>query len=107
MKKIDRDALTRAMEMARRDPGRAWQLDSMLEDRSWEEVARFASYVVQGDLLRLYPWETPPESIDENGDDPRDAAGRKLLRRMLKAGLSRYEPDPLGALAAVKQKAAS
>jgi hypothetical protein len=37
---VDQDALQRCMEMARHEPGRAEQLDSMLRDgRPWSEVA--------------------------------------------------------------------
>ena len=99
MTKVDRDALKRAMILAGRDIERAEQLAAMLRDEPWHDVAAFAAYTVQGDALRLRPWENPPCAIDEDDDDPRDAMGRKLLRRMLAAGLSRFEPDPLAALA--------
>ena len=95
----DRDALKRAMILAGRDIERAEQLAAMLRDDGWTETAEFAAYMVQGDTLRLRPWENPPCGVDEGDDDPRDATGRKLLRRMLAAGLSRFEPDPLAALA--------
>ena len=98
MNKIDKDALTRAMTIARREAGRSAQLDSMLEDSPWREVAEFAAYCVQGRALRLKPWESPPSSCDEDGEGDRQREGRALLRRMLAAGLSRFEPDPLRAL---------
>jgi hypothetical protein len=97
---LDDDALQRCLEIARRDLGRAKQLDSMLEDQDWYEVARFAASCVQGHALRLKLWETPPcsESAVEDEPKPFDPAAQALLRKMLKAGLSRYEPDPIGAL---------
>ena len=50
----------------------------------------------------------PPCDADEDGDDGEiNADGVKLLRKMLAAGLTRYEPDPLAALAAVKRKGAA
>jgi hypothetical protein len=73
---------------------------------NWEEAARFASYCLQIDSLDLRPWEPPPM---EMGDDkPRDespVSGRvapwALRRRLIKAGLSVYEPDPIRALETV------
>jgi hypothetical protein len=94
MKKIDRDALARAMEMARKDRKLAAQLDEQLKDRPWHEVAKFASYCCQCDNLKLLPHQSPPCMVI--GDRDHDAAD--LLRRMLAAGLSEFEPDPLKAL---------
>ena len=45
--------------------------------------------------LRLKPWQNPPCFGDEDGDGPADV----LLQRMLAAGISRFHPDPLSALA--------
>jgi hypothetical protein len=46
------------------------------------------------------------EAIIARGDDHLDGdfAAAKLLRRMLKAGLSRYEPSPIAALERAKAK---
>ena len=95
MRKIDRAALVRAMEMARNDPERARQLDAKLKNEPWHEVARFAAYVCQCDNLKLLPHQTPPCAVIPNDRD-KDAVN--LLRRMLAAGLSEFEPDPLKAL---------
>jgi hypothetical protein len=95
MTPLDQDALQRAMTIARAmDRGRAEQLDAKLADEPWAEVAAFASHVCQIHALRLRPWERPPASIADNDDGP---AGI-LLRRLLAAGLSRFEPDPIAAL---------
>ena len=107
---IDRDALERCMKVAGRDPERAEHLTSKLKDEPWIEVAQFAAYSVQIDALALKPWQDPPANLDEDADEPdnaaraSNAAGRQLLRQMLAAGLSRYEPDPLAALAEAKRR---
>jgi hypothetical protein len=73
----------------------------------WEEVARFASYSCQMDTLNLKPWEAPPVNLgDRVADDVFDLRGfgqaRKLLDKMTAAGISKYHPDPLKALAEAK-----
>ena len=108
MTKHDRAALTLAMETCRAESeGRAWQLDEKLKDESWEEVASFAAFCSQGESLALQPWENPPCIVDEDDDGEVDAAAVKLLRQMLAAGISRYHPDPLGALEQAKRKGAA
>jgi hypothetical protein len=92
--KIDRDALARSMEIAMRNRKLAAQLDDQLKDRPWLEVAEFSAYCCQVENLKLLPHQSPPCGFI--GNDP-DAAA--LLRRLLAAGLSRYEPDPIAALA--------
>lgn len=95
MTRTDKEALERAMRIcAEESPGRAEQLRAKLQDETWLEVAQFASYCVQRRSLGLRPWEFAPCSADEGEAGP---AG-DLLRQMLAAGLSRYEPDPLRAL---------
>src|SRR4051812_46211474 len=99
MTKVDRDALKRAMAItAAESEGRAEQLTSMLKDDSWERVAMFAASCAQSRALRLKPWELPPMHADEGPLRPEDRAARKLLKKMLVAGISRYEPDPMAAL---------
>ena len=105
MTKHDRAALTLAMETCRAESeGRAWQLDEKLKDESWEETATFAAFSAQSRALALQPWESPPCIADGFHGD---AASRKLLRQMLAAGISRYHPDPLGALEEAKRKGAA
>jgi hypothetical protein len=98
----DRDALERAMEIARHDPGRAEQLRAMLEDEEWTEVAEFAAYHCQIHALSLKPWQEPPCHADEKDPHPRDRDAQRFLRKMLAAGISRYDPDPLAALERAK-----
>jgi hypothetical protein len=51
MRKIDRDALRRALKIAGRRPG--W-------GENWEEAAMGAVYHCQMEALRLRPWQPPP-----------------------------------------------
>lgn len=96
---LDRDALQRCMDIAMRDPDRAEQLKSKLDDgEDWADVADFAAYYVQSRNLHLKPWQEPPSCADEDDPNERDKQAQKLLHKMLKAGLSRFEPDPRGAL---------
>jgi hypothetical protein len=81
--------------IAREDPLRAGQIDHFLAERDWLDVASFCAYVCQMRSLHLRPWESPPSSADSDEDSPEG----ELLRRMLVHGLSRYEPDPIVALA--------
>jgi hypothetical protein len=111
LSEVDCAALWRAMRMARRDPMRRRQLDAMMETgRDKVEVAKFASYVCQADRLNLKPWETAPchisvaktwVELDASGPDHRHRRiieAQQLVRRLLEAGLSKYEPDPVLAL---------
>jgi hypothetical protein len=82
----------------------------MLASEPWEEVAQFASYCVQGRLLGLQPWQNPPmyarlSDLDRPYGDPRAAReSAELLKRLLDAGLSRFEPTPLQALAGAEKR---
>jgi hypothetical protein len=112
---LDLEALERSIEMARAEsPARAEQIDDFLADpeRTWWDTASFCSYVAQGNALNLPPWQSPPcwtdpdqvDAIIARGDDGvmGDYAAAILLKRMLQAGLSQYEPDPIAALERVK-----
>jgi hypothetical protein len=95
-------ALKLAIEQARaEDSSRAAQISAMMAERAFEEVGWFAAAVCQRRTLGLRPWENPPcEIFDSDGED---VAARRLLRRMLKANVSRFHPDPTAALAAGKR----
>jgi hypothetical protein len=106
---VDREALERAIALYRqRDSASRDQIDDLLRTRSWREVAELAAYGCQCDRLGLRPWQSPPTEVDVSyehmtGDDHRGLrAAAQLLRRLLDAGLSRYEPDPLHALDAAE-----
>jgi hypothetical protein len=97
--RLDREALKRALALARAESrGRAAQIADKLKDEPWEDVAEFASYCCQIDNLELKPWQDPP-MFAEIRPDPNALA---LLVKLLGAGLSRYEPDPVAALAQVR-----
>jgi hypothetical protein len=93
MTRKDRDALTRALAMAKTlDPAIANAVEAMLRTQSWQEAAECACFHAQVKSLKLRPWQAPPC----NSDDAVDAAGTR--RRLIALGLSIYEPDPLAAI---------
>jgi hypothetical protein len=107
----DRDALSRAIAAARaEDAGRRKQIDSMLADEPWESVAVFAASCAQSKSLGLMPWQLPPfrASLADLDQPPGDPSGRResaeLLQRLLRAGLSPFEPDPLRAIEQAEAK---
>jgi hypothetical protein len=109
---IDRDALERCLVAARaEDPGRAKQIDSMLRSQARERVAVFACSCAQSRSLNLPPWQTPPFRINlasalrEPFDDTRGLReGGEILKKMLALNISRFEPDPLKAIAEAEQR---
>jgi hypothetical protein len=101
---VDLEALTRAMEIASRDPRIAKHLEWREATYGWADAARFAAYSCQCDALKLKAWQEPAMYGDStDGVDDFPNAGRAgaadLLRRLLATGLSRFEPDPMKALA--------
>jgi hypothetical protein len=101
----DEDALARALVVTRGESAaRARQIDTMLGDESWQSVAVFAASCAQSRSLNLAPWQLPPfrANLADLDQPPGDASGRResaeLLRRLLDANLSPFEPDPLAAL---------
>jgi hypothetical protein len=75
----------------------------MLEDRPWHQVAEFAAYSCQVDALGLKPWQPPPCHVDPDHPEPGDETAAALLQRMLQNGVSRWDPDPMAALAAKEE----
>ena len=106
----DRAALTLAIEIVRNESaGRRAQIDDKLRSEPWFEVAAFCAYGAQSAALNLKPWECrPPSTVKpDDTDDPgleHRSIGKSaaLLRRMLAAGVSKYEPDPINALSRVE-----
>lgn len=102
---VDHEALTRALALVRADadPLRREQIEGMLKGdkelglpaRSWFECAHFAAYHAQVNALGLKPWQSPPMFARDEG--------LVLLKRMLAAGLSKFEPDPVAALGKIAQ----
>jgi hypothetical protein len=96
----------RAIEMMReRWPERTAQINDKLANDGLIEAGEFACYFCQCQNLRLKPWEAPPCHAADAAevDDPiayGERPGEVALRaRLLRAGLSPWEPDPLAALA--------
>jgi hypothetical protein len=110
MTPVDRAAMQAAIEWMRAEsPARAQRINDKLEREGFEEAGASAAYAAQCTTLRLKPWQPPPMYAEPWADGPDDGTmGRKaaelLLLRLLAAGLSRYEPDPIGALARVGER---
>jgi hypothetical protein len=99
---VDREAMMRAIEMARqRCAADCEQIEEMLRERPRHECGAFAAYSAQCHALGLRPWQTPPCELTDSDraldsvrgdDDPRGSrAAARLLRRLREVGLSRYE----------------
>jgi hypothetical protein len=89
MTRVDRDALRRALALARAEPEYRGQLERKVEAEGWQSAAEFAAYNLQVDNLSLRPWMDPP-MYAEVRPDPEALA---ILVKLLGAGLSRFEPD--------------
>jgi hypothetical protein len=104
MRKVDRDALTRALAMVRTlDPIIVQAVESLLKT-SWQEAAEYACYHCQMKSLQLRPWQAPPLRSDD-AVDPAGLYGAReqevaLRQRMIALGISIFEPDPLAAISA-------
>ena len=103
---IDREALERAVALMRAedDPQRRDQIARMLQEDGWLEAASFAAYHRQREVLDLKPWESPPCYGDTGHGHDGHADAAKLLKRLVAAGLSKFEPDPLSALAKIEAR---
>ena len=83
----------------------------MLAEREWDEVAHFCSYHRQYQALNLLPWQSPPAWIGDPDEDlsrpQHRTEGRHeaalLTKKMLALGISRYHPDPVGAIQAAQK----
>jgi hypothetical protein len=119
LSRVDKAALERAIEL-RRDSGergRAEQIDELIAEEGWFSTAEFAACGCQRKNLQIRMWQPCPAEIpiDEiasiiaKGPDGKSGyfAAAKILRRMLLLGISRYEPDPMQAIATAKAKRAA
>jgi hypothetical protein len=116
MTDLDRDAFERAIaQMQAEDAGSHGRqlIDALLaKQQSFEETGETAAYYCQCKALRLKPWQSPPMYAQPRADGPDDgSAGWKraelLAYRLLTAGLSKFEPDPLDALERAERKGAA
>jgi hypothetical protein len=113
---IDRDALERAIQLCRSEsPRRAQQIDAQFSrGQSWAEIAKTCAFRLQLDALRCTPWQFPvchydADDLEWASREPHDnpsghRAAVELLQRLLAAGLSKYEPDPIAALERAEAK---
>lgn len=70
MRKVDREALQRAIRTVKADPAeRRWIVEKIRDD-GWEDAALSAVYRCQSEALHLRPWQPPPCWMDD--DRPRD-----------------------------------
>jgi hypothetical protein len=103
----DLAALEQALKLTRQESaGRAAQIALKLAEDGWWNTACFAAFNCQCSTLHLKPWEHAPCWVDDPDDYP-DPEAARLLKRMLKAGVSRYHPDPLAAIEAAEKAARS
>jgi hypothetical protein len=109
VKRIDRDAMKRSIDAMRAEsPDCAKEIDDKIRCEGFEAAGEFAADRVQSANLKLRPWETSPCNIW--GYDQSKAIA--LRDRLVAAGLSVFEPDPVTALReaarqqAVRQQAA-
>jgi hypothetical protein len=113
MKQIDRAAMQLAIDQMRAEGGNARaQIEDKLATESFAEAGQTAAYHGQCKALRLRPWQPPPMYAQPRADGPDDGimghrAAELLLQRMLAAGLSRFEPDPLKAIERVERERAA
>src|SRR5262249_1328144 len=111
---VDCEALKRAIEIARSDPEEREVIDRLMEKEGWFIAAQQAVYHCQRELIRPRLWQPTPADMDDiegtlaKGEDGLNGGYRAalLLKRMLAAGLSRYEPRPVEALAEARKRAA-
>ena len=92
----DRDALYAAIAIVRRHPERWREFQDLMRERGWEAATKVVVFDCQARSMRLRWWEQPPCLASLRGKD----RAARLLRRMLRRGVSRYDPNPLAALEA-------
>jgi len=112
MNEVDKAALALAIEAVRKEsPSQCQRIDDRLAaGEDWTDIGKSCAYHRQIVVLDLMPWQSPPCYADlgalrEPFGDPRAAReSAELLQRLLRLGLSRFEPDPLAAIAEAEAK---
>jgi hypothetical protein len=104
LSQIDKDALERAVATVRKSRAEAKRIDERLAKSDWFGIATDCAFHAQMIALGLKPWMSPP-MFAHITEPRRDEQAIALLHRLLAANLSRYEPDPLGALAEAEKPA--
>jgi hypothetical protein len=101
LSRIDREALERVLKMARAESeAERERFDREVAKYGWQHAAETAAYHCQDKALKLRPWQPPPCWCRDpgNGGIGGRYAAALLTQRLLAAGLSRFEPDPIAAL---------
>jgi hypothetical protein len=91
----DSAALDAAIAIVRKHPERWSEFLTLVRERGWEAAAKICAYDCQWRAMRLRWGEAPPCMASVRGR----GRSSRLLRRMLKRGISRYHPNPLEAIA--------
>ena len=94
----DRDCLDLATAIVRKHRERWAEFLDLVRERGWHAAALVAVCDCQVRSMRLPPWRE--EEIPCMASRRGGGRASRLLRRMLRRGISRYHPDPLRALAA-------
>ena len=106
MSATDLAALAHAIDAARKNPAEAKRInDRLANGGDWFDFATSAALHCQMTALNLLPWQSPP-CVAHFIEPRRDEHAAELLHRLLAAGSSRYEPDPIAALAEAEAKPA-
>lgn len=103
----DREALERALEIMLKDPAERARFEKKLKCEPRLEVCKLAASYCQDKALHLKLWQSAPCLVGDwkgalaagNDGIGGDYAAARLVQRLLAAGLSVYEPDPISALA--------
>jgi hypothetical protein len=113
MKAVDRAAMKAAIERKRGEsPADRARIDEIIAKEGFEEAGETAAYSEQCRNLNLRPWQPAPMWAQPCADGPDDGImgwkqAELLLQRLLASGLSKYEPDPLGALERIERESAA
>lgn len=111
--KADIAAMTRAIGTVR-----SWgseydaQITEKITEDSWDVAGRFCAIWAQGRKLQCKPWQICPAGLRDIdaalAEPPDDYRGLHnaalLLQRMLAAGVSKFDPDPIAALEAAEAR---
>jgi len=112
---VDCDAFHRALALMLKHRELSRDFKRRLDEgrEPWADIARHAASICQIESLGLRAWQTLPCEVEINETDARGCEHRStrnasmILKRLLNAGLSRYEPDPPTALARVERESAA
>jgi hypothetical protein len=94
----DSAALDAAIDIVRKHDGRWREFQALVLSRGWSAAAQICVFDCQVRSMRLPPWRE--QEIPCMASPRGRGRASRLLRRMLKRGISRWHPRPLEAIAA-------